>query len=148
MYQRILIATDGSELSEKAVSSGISLAVALDAEIVAFSAVQSYPNMYFEGAVVLSVDEVGRIEKEWHQQSQALVDAVQDEAHRHSVKAKAVTGAHSGSISESIIKTAKKHKCDLIVMASHGRKGIGRVLLGSETLDVLTHSHIPVLVLR
>lgn len=148
MYKRILIATDGSELSEKAVASGISLAVALDAEIVAYSAVPSYPSMYFEGAVVLSVDEVGRIEKSWHQEAQALVDAVQDEAHRHSVKAKAVTGPHSGSISESIIKAAKKHKCDLIVMASHGRKGIGRVLLGSETLDVLTHSHIPVLVLR
>ena len=148
MYQRILIATDGSELSEKAVSSGISLAVALDAEVIAYSAVSSYPSMYFEGAVVLTASEVGRIEKAWHQEAQALVDAVQEEAHRHSVKAKAVTGAHTGSVSESIIKAAKKHKCDLIVMASHGRKGLGRVLLGSETLDVLTHSHIPVLVLR
>jgi nucleotide-binding universal stress UspA family protein len=146
MYQRILIATDGSELSEKAVASGISLAVTLDAEIVAFSAVPRYPSMYFEGAVVLTASEVGRIEKEWHQQAQSLVDGVQEEAHRHSVKAKAVTG--TGNPAESIIKAAKKHKCDLIVMASHGRKGFGRLLLGSETLDVLTHSHIPVLVLR
>jgi nucleotide-binding universal stress UspA family protein len=146
MYQRILIATDGSKLSEKAVASGISLAVALDAEIVAFSAVPSYPSMYFEGAVILTAKETNRIEKEWHQQAQSLVDGVQEEAHRHSVKAKAVTG--TGSPSESIIKAAKKYKCDLIVMASHGRKGFGRLLLGSETLDVLTHSHIPVLVLR
>jgi nucleotide-binding universal stress UspA family protein len=146
MYQRLLIATDGSKLSEKAVASGISLAVALDAEIVAFTAVPRYPSMYFEGAVVLTASEVGRIEKEWHQQAQALVSAVQEEAHRHSVKAKATTG--TGDISESIIKAAKKHKCDLIVMASHGRKGISRLLLGSETLNVLTHSHIPVLVLR
>ena len=148
MYKRILIATDGSELSEKAVSSGISLAVALDAEIVAYNGVSSYPSMYFEGAVVLSAAEVGRIEKEWHQQSQAMVNAVQEEAHRHSVKAMAISGSNVGSISQGIIAAAKKHTCDLIVMASHGRKGMGRVLLGSETLDVLTHSHIPVLILR
>lgn len=147
MYKRILIATDGSELSEKAVASGISLAAALDAEIIAFTSIPRYPSMYFEGAVVLTAAEVGRIEKEWHQQAQALVDEVQEEAHRHSVKTKAVAAA-GGSISESINKAAKKYKCDLIVMASHGRKGIGRLLLGSETLDVLTHSHIPVLVLR
>ncbi len=148
MYHRILIATDGSALSEKAVASGIRLAAALDAEIIAYNAVPSYPSMYFEGAVVLTAGEVGRIEKEWHEKSQALVDTVQDEAHRHSVKAKAVSAASTGSVSDSIIKAAKKHKCDLIVMASHGRKGISRVLLGSETLDVLTHSHVPVLVLR
>jgi nucleotide-binding universal stress UspA family protein len=146
MYQRILIATDGSELSEKAVESGISLAASLDAEIVAFSAVPRYPSMYFEGAVILTANEVGRIEKEWHQQAQSMVDGIQEEAHRHSVKAKAITG--TGNPAESIIKAAKKYKCDLIVMASHGRKGFGRLLLGSETLDVLTHSHIPVLVLR
>ncbi len=146
MYQRILIATDGGKLSEKAVASGISLAVALDAEVVAFTTVPRYPSMYFEGAVVLTASEVGRIEKEWHQQAQLLVDAIQEEAHRHSVKAKAVTG--KGNVAESIIRAAKKYKCDLVVMASHGRKGISRVLLGSETLDVLTHSHIPVLVLR
>jgi nucleotide-binding universal stress UspA family protein len=146
MYQRILIATDGSELSEKAVQSGVALASALDAEIVAYNCVPRYSGMYFEGAVVLTAAEVGRIEKEWHQQAQSLVDGVQEEAHRHSIKAKAVTG--TGNPAECIIKAAKKHKCDLIVMASHGRKGIGRLLLGSETLDVLTHSHIPVLVLR
>jgi nucleotide-binding universal stress UspA family protein len=148
MYQRLLIATDGSELSQKAISSGILLAAALDAEIVAYTCVPRYPSMYFEGAVILTAAEVGRIEKEWHNQAQALVNAIQEEAHRHSVKAKAVSAASSGSISDSIIKAAKKHKCDLIVMASHGRKGISRVLLGSETLDVLTHSHVPVLVLR
>lgn len=148
MYQRILIATDGSELSKKAVASGISLAAALDAEIIAFNVVPQYPSMYFEGAVILTAEETGRIEKAWHQEAQALVDAVQEEANRQDVKAKAITGSSADSVSESIIKAAKKHKCDLIVMASHGRKGFGRVLLGSETLDVLTHSHVPVLVLR
>ena len=56
--------------------------------------------------------------------------------------------AKSDLVAEAVISAAKKHKCDLIVMASHGRKGIKRLLLGSETQHVLTHSHIPVLVLR
>ena len=56
--------------------------------------------------------------------------------------------AHSDKVAESIISAARKHKCDLVVMASHGRKGLQRVLLGSETQHVLTHSSIPVLVLR
>jgi nucleotide-binding universal stress UspA family protein len=146
MYERILIATDGTPLSKKAVSSGIALAAALDAEVIAFTVVPRYPQMYFEGAVVLTHAETARIEKEWNNEAQMVVDAVQKEAQARNVKATAVTG--HGTIAESIINAAKKHKCDLIVMASHGRKGIGRVLLGSETLDVLTHSHIPVLVLR
>ena len=63
------------------------------------------------------------------------------------MKARAVT-ARSDLVAESIIAAAKKHKCGLVVMASHGRKGIKRLLLGSETQHVLTHSHVPVLVLR
>jgi len=63
------------------------------------------------------------------------------------VKVKPVT-VKSDLVSEAIISAAKRNKCDLIVMASHGRRGIKRLLLGSETQQVLTHSHIPVLVLR
>jgi nucleotide-binding universal stress UspA family protein len=146
MYERILVCTDGTKLSKKAVDSGIALAAKLDAHLVAYMAVPRYPHLYFEGAVVLTPAETKRIEKEWNDQAQIVVDAVQKEAHTHDVKATAVIG--HGEVAESIISAAKKHKCDLIVMASHGRKGISRVLLGSETLDVLTHSHIPVLVLR
>ena len=90
MYKRILIATDGSPLSDKAVEHGLSLAA-------------------LSGATVV---------------------------------------AKSDLVAEAVIAAAKKHKCDLIVMASHGRKGLKRLLLGSETQHVLTHSHIPVLVLR
>jgi nucleotide-binding universal stress UspA family protein len=146
MYERILIATDGTDLSDKAVKAGIGLAVALDASIVAFTVVPSYPSMYFEGAVVLTAAEATRIENQWRQDAQSIVDKVQQAAHASDVKATTVTG--QGPIAESIIDAAKKHQCDLIVMASHGRKGFQRILLGSETLDVLTHSHMPVLVLR
>jgi nucleotide-binding universal stress UspA family protein len=109
--------------------------------------VPRYPQSYFEGGIVLQVAEVERIEKQWSESGQAIVDGVQKAALQKGVKVKPVT-ARSDLVSEAIIATAKKHKCDLIVMASHGRRGIKRILLGSETQLVLTHSHIPVLVLR
>jgi nucleotide-binding universal stress UspA family protein len=146
MYERLLIATDGSELSQKAVTAGIDLAAELGADIVAFTVAPSYPMLYFEGAVVLTAAETARIEKQWRDDAQHTVDLVQKQAHARDVKASAIVG--HGKIAESIISAAKKHQCDVIVMASHGRKGLGRILIGSETLDVLTHSHIPVLVLR
>jgi nucleotide-binding universal stress UspA family protein len=146
MYERILIATDGTALSKKATTAGVTLAKKLGAEVFAYMAVARYPQAYYEGAVVLAPKETARIEKEWHEQAQAVVDAVAKEAQSHDVKATAVTSFSPAA--EGIIHAAKKHKCDLIVMASHGRKGFQRLLLGSETLDVLTHSHIPVMVLR
>jgi nucleotide-binding universal stress UspA family protein len=146
MYERILITTDGTQLSHKAVEAGLSLAAKLGAEVFAYTAVPRYPNLYFEGAVVLTPAETARIEKDWTDQAQRVIDEVLKEAATSKVKATGITG--HGAVAEGIINTAKKHQCDLIVMASHGRKGFSRLLLGSETLDVLTHSHIPVMVLR
>jgi nucleotide-binding universal stress UspA family protein len=147
MYKRILVATDGSTLSKKAVKEAIGLAASLGAGLVALNVVPRYPLSFFEGGVALSPQEVGRFEKEWADNGQAIVDAVQKSAEAAGVKAKAVT-AKSDLFASSILAAAKKNKCDLIVMASHGRKGISRILLGSETQQVLTHSRIPVLVLR
>jgi nucleotide-binding universal stress UspA family protein len=76
-----------------------------------------------------------------------VVEAVKLAAQDEGVKARAVI-ASSDLVAESIISAVKKQKCDLVVMASHGRKGIKRILLGSETQHVLTHSSVPVLVLR
>ena len=147
MYQRILVATDGSTLSTKAVRSAIKLASSLNAELVALYVVPRYPMTYFEGGMSISPEEVSRTEKRWADKGQAVVDEVQQAAQLQGIKAKAVI-ARSDLVAESLISAAKKHKCDLIVMASHGRKGLKRVLLGSETQHVLTHSTIPVLVLR
>ncbi|MFI5446890.1 universal stress protein [Polaromonas sp. UC242_47] len=147
MYQRILVATDGSTLSKKAVRSAIELAGATGASLVALNVVPRYPVTYFEGGVTISNEDVSRIEKKWADDGQAIVDAVQQAAQAAGVKAKAVI-ARSDLVAESILAAAKKHKCELIVMASHGRKGIKRLLLGSETQHVLTRSSIPVLVLR
>ena len=147
MYQRILIATDGSELSQKAVDSGIALAALTGGQIVALQVVPRYPVSYFEGGASVPNAEIARIEKQWADGAQATVDAIKASAAAKGVTATAVT-ANSDLIAESIIAAAQKHECDLIVMASHGRRGLTRMLLGSETTHVLTHSHVPVLVLR
>jgi len=147
MYQKILVATDDSKLSRKAVKTAIGLASATGASLVALHVVPRYPMSYFEGALTLPADDVGRIERVWAEQGRALVDEVARTAEAAGVKTRAVV-ANSDRVAESVIAAARKHKCDLVVMASHGRKGIQRVLLGSETQHVLTHSTIPVLVLR
>ena len=147
MYQRILIATDGTPLSNKAADHGIELAALAGAQVIVLKVVPRYPVSYFEGGMSIPVKTVGNVERQWADAAQAVVDKVKAAAEARGVKAKAVTKM-SDLVSESIIATAKKYKCDLIVMASHGRKGIKRVLMGSETTQVLTHSHIPVLVLR
>jgi nucleotide-binding universal stress UspA family protein len=147
MYQKILVATDGSSLSRKAVRSAIELAGAVGAEVLALYVVPRYPVSYFEGGITVSTQDIARIEKQWSDQGQAVVDGVQQAAQASGVKAKAVI-SKSDLVAEAIMAAAKKHKCDMIVMASHGRTGSKRILLGSETQHVLTHSSVPVLVLR
>lgn len=147
MVRRILLATDGSVLSRKAARHAIELAARCHAELVILHAVPRYPVAYFEGGVARSTDDVARVERQWNDQGQLLVDRVCAKAASRGVASSAVL-AHADVASDAIIKAATRHKCDLIVMASHGRKGIKRLLLGSETQQVLTHSKLPVLVLR
>ncbi len=147
MYQRILVTTDGSALSKKAVKSAISLAALCGAELVALTVVPRYPQSYFEGGIALQAEEVGRVEKQWADDGQSVVEAVKKAAQAKGVVTQAMT-VKSDVVSDAILAAAKKLQCDLIVMASHGRKGIKRLLLGSETQHVLTHATIPVLVLK
>lgn len=147
MYERILVPTDGSALSKKAVISAMELAVTVGAELVAMHVVPGYPRSYLEGSRNVSMQEESRVEQAWTEKAQEMVDKVKQKAESRGIKA-STTLVHSDLIGESVIKAATKHKCDLVVMASHGRKGLKRVLLGSETQYVLTHSTIPVLVLR
>jgi nucleotide-binding universal stress UspA family protein len=147
MYKRILVATDGSTLSKKAVTSAIELAALSGAELVAVKVTPRYPQSYFEGSLPLSATEVANIEKQWTDTAQKVVDAVAKAGKAKGVVTKAVV-VKSDVVSDAVIAAAKKHKADLIVMASHGRRGIKRLLLGSETQQVLTHASVPVLVLR
>ena len=147
MFKRILVATDGSALSKKAVASAISLAARHDADLLALTVVPRYPTSYFDGAMTHSHDEIARIEKQWAEGAQAMLDAISTRAVKAGVRIK-TAAIPSDRVADAVIAAAKKHRSDLIVMASHGRKGIKRLLLGSETQHVLTHSALPVLVLR
>jgi nucleotide-binding universal stress UspA family protein len=147
MFKRILVATDGSTLSKKAVKSAVELAAQNNADLVAVTVVPRYPKSYFDGAMVFSHDEVARIERKWAESAQGTLDEVTTLAQTAGVRSKTAT-INSDLVGDAVIAAAKKHKSDLIVMASHGRKGIKRLLLGSETQHVLTHSALPVLVLR
>jgi len=147
MYQRILVATDGTAFSQKAVQAAIDLAALCRAELVALKVVPLYPMSYFEGGIGMLPDDVKRVEHQWEQEGQAVVDAVRSAATAKGVSARALT-AKSDVVSDAILAAAQEQQADLIVMASHGRNGIQRLLLGSETQHVLTHAKVPVLVLK
>ena len=147
-YQRILVATDGSPLSEKAVTHAIDLAATVNAELFVLKVLPCYPQYYFEGSVALPTAEIERIEKLWAEEGEAIVEAAKKRAEERGIKVSTVL-TRADVISSAIIEVAKARDVDLIVMASHGRKGVERLLLGSETQQVLVHAKkTPVLVLR
>jgi nucleotide-binding universal stress UspA family protein len=148
MYQRILVATDGSELSEQAVTSAIDLAALTHAELFAVKVVRHHTSGYFDGSMLLNQMEANRLQDQANTDAQRIVDRVKEKARAQGVESAQGLVMHSELVSEAIIEAARTHQCDLIVMASHGRSGIRRLLMGSETMHVLTHSHTPVLVLR
>ena len=123
------------------------LAEATGAKIVVLKVVPRYPLSYFEGGMAIQPEEMKRVEKQWSDKGQSVVDAVKAAATEKGVQTQALT-LTSDVVSDALINAATKHQCDLIVMASHGRRGIQRLLLGSETQHVLTHANIPVLVLK
>ncbi len=147
MFTRIMIATDGSKLSQKAVKSAIELASQFNAELLAVKVVPRYVQTYFEGSFTVADIDIKEIEAQWAIGAQEVLDKVAKSAIVKGVKVKTAV-IRSDDIADGLVKASVKSKVDLIVMASHGRKGIKRMLLGSETLNVLTHSSIPVLVLR
>jgi nucleotide-binding universal stress UspA family protein len=147
MYKRILLATDGSKLSGKAVQTAMELTQIFSADLVVVKVVPHYIQTYFEGSFAINDVDVKNIESQWETAAQKTLDEVQalalaKDLHIHTRVVK------SDDIAQGLIDTAKQLNSELIVMASHGRKGIKRLLLGSETTSVLTHATIPVLVLR
>lgn len=147
MYKKILVATDGTKLSKKAVEAASKLAADFGAVLTVVRIVPHYAKTFFDGSSVLSIKEMADIEKEWTVQAQTSLDQLLKTTIDKHISVNTVV-AKSSDVSDALLKVAKKSKAELIVMASHGRGGIKRVLLGSETLQVLTHSEIPVLVIR
>lgn len=148
MYKHIMLPLDGSKLSIKAVNAGIALARSIGARVTVMHVISHFHVAIEEGFVS---KELRAIEKD-HEEiarkgAQKLLDKVRDSAEAGGVKCETLVVAGDNPYQE-IIKSAGKRKCDLIVMASHGRRGLEGLLLGSETAKVLTHSKIPVLVVR
>lgn len=145
MFKHILICTDGSPLANKAAKAGIALARALGAKVTAYSALEELLPIFSEGYAFDQVT-IDRFEAGIRKVGQKRVDAIGKMAKAARVPfALEVTMA---TADEGIIVTAKKRKCDMIVMASHGRRGLSKLIMGSVTQRVLSHSRIPVLVYR
>ena len=145
MYKHLLVPVDGSKLSDKAVTRAVELAKATNARITLVHVVPEYPmQIYAEG---VSVTMVSRRDfaKAMKEEATKLLDRAAAKVKGVEVNTLQATG---NAPWEAILAGAKKTKADTIVMASHGRRGIASLLLGSETTKVLTHSKIPVLVVR
>ena len=144
MFKRILVPSDGSDITAKALDTGIALAKAVGADLYAISVKEPFPYSAISEMQPTPpqefLDAQERIATRRVQQVVALAEAAGLKCQAHTVEA-----PHAW---EAIIDHARRTECDLIVMASHGRSGMSALLLGSETQKVLTHSKVPVLVVR
>ena len=145
MYKHILIPSDGSELSKKAVDHGIGLAKALSAKVTAVTVSEPFHVFAVEPGMV--TDTPDEYKKRIAAVAAKYLEAAKNAATTAGVPCDVVQVEHEHPY-ETIIDTARKRGCDAIVMASHGRRGVSAVVLGSETVKVLTHSNIPVVVVR
>ena len=147
MPQHILVATDGSALADKAVAEDVALASQCGAELLVLTVEPSYPTALFEAATTFSPEEIGHAETIGAQATRAILDRAAAVATGRALRMKTVV-LRSDDIAAAILATASKHQCDLIVMASHGHRGLRRLLLGSQTQNVLAEARMPVLVVR
>jgi nucleotide-binding universal stress UspA family protein len=147
MFRHILLPTDGSRLSERAVRLGIRFAAKSRARVTALHVTPAFRAFADEGFAPLSPVLRKRLEDQARARAVKILDAIAREARLRKVRCATVTVASDLAYQE-IIGTARRKKCDLILMASHGRRGLSSLLLGSETQKVLLHSKVPVLVMR
>jgi nucleotide-binding universal stress UspA family protein len=149
MYKHILLPTDGSELSSRAVAQGIEFAKSINAKVTGFFAAPDPANDYFlqdwrSGDPKRSPLELNQMSGKL---AQKVLSAIEERAKQAGVACECVSVV-SDKPYEAIIQAAIDKGCDLIFMASHGKKGISGLLLGSETIKVLTYCKVPVLVYR
>jgi nucleotide-binding universal stress UspA family protein len=145
MFKHILLPTDGSRLSEIAVQRGLELAKSMNAKVTGFHVIPEFH--VFTYRTEMLEDTRAEFAKDSRVHAEKYLAVIQKAAREAGVTCDTayVTSDHPY---EAIIKAAEERGCDLITMASHGRKGVQGLLLGSETYKVLTHSRIPVLVCR
>lgn len=145
MFRHILLPTDGSHLSEAAIQKGIQLAKSLNARVTGFHAILPFHVFSLQADMVEETKE--HYERQCKIETEQFLGVIKKAAEKAGVQCD-TDSAGSAHPYEMIIKAAERHGCDLILMASHGRRGLQALLIGSETQKVLTHSKIPVLVVR
>lgn len=145
IYRHILIATDGSKISEKAVRQGLALAKAVGAQATIITVTEPFP--IISGEFISGGTAVEHYRSSQQQGANACLATAMEAADQIGVAAGTLHVADAQP-AEAILETARSRDCDLIVMGSHGRRGLERLLLGSKTYEVLSHGHIPVLVVR
>ena len=146
MFKHIFIPTDGSAVGNKAARAGVELAAALRARVTAYYAIEEIPLLYVEG-YTLPQTVIDGLDKRAREQGQKRIDAIGKMAKAAGVRFASVI-TKTANPYEGIINAAKKNKCDVVFMASHGRRGLSRLMMGSVTQKVLAHSRIPVVVYR
>ena len=147
MYKNVLVATDGSKLSDKAVAHAVELARSVGGTITSFYAAPDYPMPAYADGMVYEPVSRKEYAKLAAQDAEKILDKVVAKAKAGGVECKTAFDI-AATPWEAILTASKKSKADVIVMASHGRRGLSAVLLGSETQKVLTHTKLPVLVVR
>jgi len=146
MFKHVLIPTDGSALSRKAVKAGISFAKAIGAKITAYHALDTaQPYIVADGAIGISA--LKALEQQARERGEKFVAEAVKDAARAGVPYKTFI-SRPATPYEGIIEAAKKKRCDAIFMASHGRGAFASLVLGSVTQKVLAHSKVPVVVYR
>jgi len=147
MFKHVLLPTDGSPLSNKAVTRGIEFAKKIKARVTALHVVPEFKLIGDESFALLTPALKKRLDDEARVRTKKMLDAIARQARARGVRCATLSVA-SDLPYQQIIASARKKKCDLIIMASHGRRGLSSLLLGSETAKVLLHSKVPVLVVR
>jgi nucleotide-binding universal stress UspA family protein len=149
MYTHILIATDGSELAQKGLDHGLSLAKKLGGAVTIVNVSEPIPAYAMGGEFGMPTPAIDY--EAWMQGGREaaarILGQAREAAERVGVAAETVH-VEGRRPAEAIVETARERDCNLIVMASHGRRGLGRLFLGSQTIETLTHSPVPVLVVR
>jgi nucleotide-binding universal stress UspA family protein len=145
MYKNILIPTDGSELSGKALRDGIALAKVLGSKVTVLTV--SMPFHVFTLAMEVVIDTAPEYARRMQAKTTKILEEAAANAKAAGVECETIHVEHEHPY-QAIINTAGTKGCDLITMASHGRRGVAALVLGSVTVQVLTHSKIPVLVHR
>ena len=147
MFKKILLPTDGSDLSKKAIQKGIEFAKSINASVVGFFSPEDYRALMYSEYIPPSLLSQEEFEANARKAAERNLALVEKQAAAAGVP---YEGYFLSSIApwEAIVEAARKKKCDLIFMASHGRTGLAGLVLGSQTTKVLTHSKIPVIVYR